>query len=61
MQFTKDELVLIADGDGGYEVGRVVFVRPDGCEIERGYYVTFYSEENIHKCPKSIHKEYKRN
>ena len=55
MQFTKDELVLIADGDGGYEVGRVVFVRPDGCEIERGYYVTFYSEENIHKCPKSIH------
>jgi len=57
MAFKKSEIVLIpTDGSSCYRVTRIINVYSHGCDVSCGYYCTFYSNENIHKCPATIKK-----
>ena len=54
MVFKEGEVVLVHNGRGGYSPRGIQSVKKDGCDIVFGYYATFYTLKNIHKCPKSI-------
>ena len=60
--FKRDELVLISDGNGGFNLSKVVTCyhseefNADGYLLNFGHYNSFYKTESIHKCPASIKK-----
>ena len=58
MRYKKGEFVLVSNGEGAYRVKQVADIKNIKLILADGNFGFEYDVKDVHKCPKSISKEF---